>query len=115
MRAAFASYLTNQTYAQNLREITVLNDHLAIIIQKISSSKSKHKFLDELANDPTNFISRWFSSQKRDLEIISGETTRGVSDDTSGDEWRKGGQDGIWASDNVRESVSLMVSQRAKV
>ncbi|RKF54784.1 SWI/SNF and RSC complexes subunit ssr3 [Golovinomyces cichoracearum] len=115
LRAAFASYLTNQTYAQNLREITVLNDHLAIIIQKISSSKSKHKFLDELANDPTNFISRWFSSQKRDLEIISGETTRGVSDDTSGDEWRKGGQDGIWASDNVRESVSLMVSQRAKV
>ncbi|POS86221.1 hypothetical protein EPUL_000393 [Erysiphe pulchra] len=115
LKAAFARYLTNPTYAQNLRDITVMNDQLAIIVQKILNSKSKHTFLDALAKDPANFILKWLSSQKRDLDIISGEALRGVCDETTGDEWRKGGPDSIWTSNNVRESVNLMVSQRAKV
>lgn len=115
LKAAFARYLTNPTYTQNLHDITVMNDQLAIIVQKILNSKSKHNFLDALAKDPTSFILRWLSSQKRDLDIISGEAMRGVSDDTGGDEWRKGGPESVWTSNNVRESVSLMVNQRAKV
>ena len=55
------------------------------------------------------------SSQKRDLEVISGEATRGGGEDASGDEWRRGGKDGIWGSENVRESVSLIVGAKPKV
>jgi len=115
LKATLASYLTNPTYAQNLREIINLDNHLALLVQKIGNSKSKHTFFDALSKNPTNFISRWLSSQKRDLEVIAGEAMRGGGEDASGDEWRRGGKDGIWGSENVRESVNLLVGSRAKV
>jgi SWI/SNF-related matrix-associated actin-dependent regulator of chromatin subfamily D len=115
LRAALTSYIVNPTYAHNLREITSQNDHLALLVQKITNSKSKHTFFDALSKNPTEFIAKWLSSQKRDLEVISGEATRGGGEDASGDEWRRGGKESIWGSENVRESVNLLVGQRAKV
>ncbi|SZF06390.1 unnamed protein product [Blumeria hordei] len=114
LKTAFAAYLANPTYVQNLREIALLHDHLALLVQRIYNSKAKYGFLEALSQDPTQFIMRWLSSQKRDLEVISGVATRG-GQDASGDDWRKGGQDSIWTSNSVRESVNLMVSQRTKV
>ena len=113
IRDVLSSYLTNPEYAANLREIVNLNDHQALIIQKISNSKSKHMFFDSLSRSPTEFIAKWLSSQKRDLEIIAGEAMRGGGEDAKGDEWRRGGNSGIWGSENVRESVSLIVNQRS--
>jgi SWI/SNF-related matrix-associated actin-dependent regulator of chromatin subfamily D len=98
-----------------LREIATLNDHLALLVQKIGNSKAKHTFFDALSKNPTEFIARWLSSQKRDLEIIAGEAARGGGEDASGDEWRRGGKNSIWGSDNVKESVNLMVSTKTKV
>jgi SWI/SNF-related matrix-associated actin-dependent regulator of chromatin subfamily D len=115
LRAALTSYLTNPTYAHNLREIATLNDHLALLVQKVTNSKSKHTFFDSLSKNPTEFIAKWLSSQKRDLEVIAGEATRGGGEDASGDEWRRGGKNSIWGSENVRESVNLIVGQRPKV
>ena len=83
-------------------------------MQKISNSRSKHTFFDSLSKNPTEFISKWLSSQKRDIEVISGEATRGGGEDVTGDEFHRGGKDSIWASDNVRESVNLIVMQQAK-
>lgn len=114
LRAALSSYLTNPSYAHNLREIATLNEHLAVLVLKIGNSKSKHAFFDSLSKNPTEFIAKWLSSQKRDLEVISGEATRGGGEDASGDEWRKGGRDGIWGSDNVRQSVNLIVGSKSK-
>jgi SWI/SNF-related matrix-associated actin-dependent regulator of chromatin subfamily D len=111
LRAALTSYLSDPSYPQSLLEITSLNDRLALLVQKISNSKSKHTFFDSLSKNPTNFIGKWLSSQKRDLEVISGEATRGGGEDASGDEWRRGGKDGIWGSENVRESVNLIVGK----
>jgi SWI/SNF-related matrix-associated actin-dependent regulator of chromatin subfamily D len=115
LRTALTSYLTNPTYAHNLREIATLNDHLALLVQKVTNSKSKHTFFDSLSKNPTEFIAKWLSSQKRDLEVIAGEATRGGGEDASGDEWRRGGKNSIWGSENVRESVNLIVGQRPKV
>jgi SWI/SNF-related matrix-associated actin-dependent regulator of chromatin subfamily D len=115
LRAALSSYLTNPSYAHNLREISSLNDHLAVLVLKIGNSKSKHTFFDSLSKNPTEVIAKWLSSQKRDLEVIAGEATRGGGEDASGDEWRKGGRDGIWGSENVRESVNLIVGTKSKV
>ncbi|RDL37217.1 Uncharacterized protein BP5553_04650 [Venustampulla echinocandica] len=114
LRAALTAYLTNDSYAQNLRDISQLNDHVALLMQKVSNSKSKHQFFDALSKNPTEFIAKWLSSQKRDLEVISGEATRGGGEDASGDEWRRGGNSGIWGSDNVRESVNLLVGQKTR-
>jgi len=114
LRNALATYLSNPSYAQNLREISSLNDHLAVLVQKVSNSKSKHTFFDALSKNPTDFLTKWLSSQKRDLEVISGEATRGGGEDVSGDEFRKGGKDGIWGSENVRESVNLIVGTKTR-
>jgi SWI/SNF-related matrix-associated actin-dependent regulator of chromatin subfamily D len=114
LRSALASYLTNPSYAHSLREISSLNDHLALLVSKISESKSKHAFFDALSKNPTEFIAQWLSSQKRDLEVIAGEATRGGGEDASGDEWRRGGKNGIWGSDNVRESVNLIVGTKGR-
>lgn len=113
IRDAYLAYLTNPAYASSLKEIAELNDNLALLVQRISISKSKHTFFDTLAKNPTEFINRWLSSQKRDLEVISGAATRGGGEDASGDEWRRGGVDSIWGTSNVKESISLMVNKRA--
>lgn len=113
LKAALTSYLTNPKYAQDLLDVADLNEKVATLIQRISNSKSKHGFFDALSKNPTEFIARWLSSQKRDLDIVSGEAARGISEDVKGDEWRRGGKDGIWGSENVRESVNLMVSSKS--
>lgn len=79
-----------------------------------------------MAADPVAFLKRWISSQKRDLEVILGESSRpGVRlpaamreekapDDSGlslGDEWRKGGERGIWGGQNARESVGLFLAR----
>ena len=115
LKAALQAYLENPSYAASLREITNLNDRLAVLVQAISNSKSKHAFFDALSKNPTEFIVKWLSSQKRDLEIVAGEAMRGGGEDAKGEEWRKGGKDGIWGSVNVRESVNLIVGSKSRV
>jgi len=80
---------------------------------KIGNSKSKHTFFDAFSKNPTEFIGKWLSSQKRDLDIIAGEAIRG-GEDANGDEWRRGGENGIWGSDTVRESVNLIVGTKPR-
>jgi SWI/SNF-related matrix-associated actin-dependent regulator of chromatin subfamily D len=109
------SYLTNPTYAHDLKKITELNAQLGLLVQKIGNSKSKHAFFDQLSKNPTEFIARWLSSQKRDLEIIAGEGIRGGGEDVSADAWRRGGKNSIWATDHVIESVNLIVNPRNKL
>lgn len=110
-----------------LEEISKIDTHLALVIQAIAQSKGKHTFFTSMAADPVNFLKRWISSQKRDLEVILGEATRpGVrlpgylrdanapADDNGmslGDEWRKGGKDGVWGTQTARESVGLFLAR----
>ena len=112
--SALTSYNDDPSYAHALREIANLNEQLALLVQKISYSKSKHSFFDALSKNPTEFIAKWLSSQKRDLEVIAGEATRGGGEDASGDEWRRGGKDSVWGTENVRESVNLMVGTKSR-
>jgi SWI/SNF-related matrix-associated actin-dependent regulator of chromatin subfamily D len=50
------------------------------------------------------------SSQRRDLEVLMGEAARGGGEDASGEEWRRGGPTSVWGTENVRESVNLLLS-----
>ncbi|KAI9056085.1 hypothetical protein LZ554_001014 [Drepanopeziza brunnea f. sp. 'monogermtubi'] len=114
LKSAYENYLKNPEYASSLREIAAHDAHLAILVQSIMNSKSKHQFLDALSKNPTEFIAKWLSSQKRDLEVLAGEAPRGGGEDASGDEWRKGGSEGIWGSEIVKQSVSSMIGTRTK-
>jgi SWI/SNF-related matrix-associated actin-dependent regulator of chromatin subfamily D len=108
------AFNANPAFPATLREISTLNDQLATLVQAIGHSKAKHLFLTGFSKDPCNFAMKWMSSQKRDLEIVMGEATRGGGEDAMGEEFRKGGKTGIWGSEHVRESVNLMLSSRAR-
>lgn len=114
LKGAYESYLKNPTYATSLREMAAHDAHLAVLVQCIMNSKSKHQFFDALSRNPTDFIAKWLSSQKRDLEVLAGEAPRGGGEDASGEEWRKGGADGVWGSEIVKQGVSSMIGARTK-
>ncbi|KAJ2968290.1 hypothetical protein NUW58_g10253 [Xylaria curta] len=111
LRERMSTFLNNAGYASMLKEVASLDEQLAIIIQAVHVSKAKHDFLSSLSEDPATFVRNWLSSQKRDLEVILGEAMRGGGEDASGDEWRKGGKDSIWATINARESVNALLSR----
>lgn len=96
-------------HPQTLRQISAYDDNLATLMQALTHSKAKHAFLSELSRDPVGFMQRWIKSQKRDLEVISGEVSK--AEESMGEEWRRGGKDGVWGTQNVRESVGLMVQK----
>lgn len=112
VQARLAQFLQDPQYLSMLTQARGLDDQLAIMIQAIADSKAKHSFFKSLSRDPANFVKAWLSSQKRDLEVIMGEAPRGGGEDASGDEWRRGGKDSVWATQNARESVQYMFTRR---
>ncbi|WXC66756.1 hypothetical protein SNK03_012536 [Fusarium graminearum] len=112
LRDSLLPLLNNPQYIAMLKEVTGLDDQLARVVQAIAVSKAKHSFFESLSKDPANFIKHWLSSQKRDLEVIMGEAPRGGGEHASGDEWRRGGKDSVWATENARESVNVLLSKQ---
>lgn len=111
-RAALLSLINNPQYATMLKEVTGLDEQLARLVQAIAVSKAKQSFFTSLSQDPATFVRNWLSSQKRDLEIIMGEASRGGGDNATGDEWRQGGKASVWATENARESVNVLLSKQ---
>ncbi|KJR85433.1 uncharacterized protein SPSK_08882 [Sporothrix schenckii 1099-18] len=113
LRAQLRPFVQNPQYIGLLRDVGVLDEQLAVLVQAISMSKSKHEFLSGLARDPARFVRQWLSSQKRDLDMIMGESVRGgAGSDLAGEAWRRGGKGSVWASQNARESVNLHLAKQ---
>lgn len=101
-----------------LTQIEALDHQTALTINALQASKAKHDFFEAMAKDPVNFTKRWISSQRRDMEVILGESSRGVGggpEEGLGEEWRRGGADGVWGSEQARESVSLHLARTLKM
>ncbi|UKZ73442.1 hypothetical protein TrVFT333_001089 [Trichoderma virens FT-333] len=111
IKANLRPLLNNPQYAATLKQITGLDEQLARLVQAISMSKAKHSFFSSLSEDPANFVKSWLSSQKRDLEIIMGEAASDA-ENVAGDEWRRGGNNSVWNSQNARESVNVLLSRQ---
>ncbi|PNY23660.1 SWI/SNF and RSC complexes subunit ssr3 [Tolypocladium capitatum] len=112
LRAELQPLINNTQYATMLKDVTGLDEQLARLVQAIAVSKAKHSFFTSLSESPATFVRNWLSSQKRDLEIIMGEASRGGGEAAYGDEWRKGGASGVWATQNARESVNVLLSKQ---
>nr|POE63043.1 swi/snf and rsc complexes subunit ssr3 [Quercus suber] len=102
---------TSKRHIQDLQQIVQTDEDLALLVQKLHHTNAKRKFHENLAKDPANFVRRWVSSQKRDLEVVLAEATRGGSEDAGGDEWRRGGETGVWGSQLAQESVGLWLAR----
>jgi hypothetical protein len=112
LRATLLPMINNPNYAAMLKEVTGLDEQLSRLVQAVAVSKAKHSFFTSLSQDPTNFVRNWLSSQRRDLEVIMGDATRGAGENAAGDEWRRGGKDSVWATQNARESVNVLLSKQ---
>lgn len=112
---ALAPLLDKVVHPENkgmLEQIRAIDDQIVLLMSGIRQSKAKHAFFTSMAKDPAAFVKRWLSSQKRDLEVIMGEATRGGGEDASGGEWQRGGPDGVWASEVAKESVALWLARQ---
>jgi SWI/SNF-related matrix-associated actin-dependent regulator of chromatin subfamily D len=112
MRAKLRTWLHNPAHAAMLKEIAQYDEQLGVLVQAIGASKAKHAFFTALSHDPANFVKSWLSSQTRDLAVIMGEAPRGGGEDATGDEWRRGGSESIWTTQNARESVNVLLSKQ---
>jgi SWI/SNF-related matrix-associated actin-dependent regulator of chromatin subfamily D len=111
LQARMLAMTQNPEYPATLRQISQLDDQLAIITQALSHSKAKHSFYKSMQSDPVNFVKRWMSSQKRDLEVILGEATRGGGEDGGAPEFQRGGSDGVWGTQVVKEAVRYKLAK----
>ncbi|OAA46252.1 SWIB/MDM2 domain protein [Metarhizium rileyi] len=112
LRSTLQPLINNSQYASMLKDVTVLDEQLARLIQAIAVSKAKHSFFLSLSEDPATFVKSWLSSQRRDLEVILGDAAKGGGDDLAADEWRRGGASSVWATQNARESVNVLLSRQ---
>ncbi|KAK2603935.1 SWI/SNF and RSC complex subunit Ssr3 [Conoideocrella luteorostrata] len=111
LRSTLQPLVNKGDYAAMLKDVTLLDEQLARLIQAMAVSKAKHSFFTSLSQDPADFVKSWLSSQKRDLEVILGDTARGGEDALTADEWRQGGAHSVWATQNARESVNVLLSR----
>lgn len=111
LRAKMLSLTQNPQYTAGMRQIASMDDQVALIVQALTHSRAKHAFYTALGKDPANFVRRWLNSQRRDLETILGEATRGGGEDGSGPEFRRCGEAGAWDSTVAREAVRYMLAK----
>ncbi|KAF1969511.1 hypothetical protein BU23DRAFT_557538 [Bimuria novae-zelandiae CBS 107.79] len=107
------SILRSKQSAETLKQIQSIDEQIVLLVSAIGRSKAKHAFFTSMATDPVAFVKRWFSSQKRDLEVIMGDAARGGGEDASGEEWRRGGADSVWGTETARESVALWLARQS--
>ncbi|KAF5864016.1 SWI/SNF complex component snf12 [Aspergillus alliaceus] len=111
LRTKMLALTQNPQYTAGLRQISTLDDQVALIVQALTHSRAKHSFYTALSKDPATFVRRWVNSQRRDLETILGEATRGGGEDGTGPEFRRGGADGAWDTPVAREAVRYMLAK----
>lgn len=111
LRAKMMALTQNPQYTAGMRQITALDDQVALIIQALTHSRAKHSFYTALSNDPVTFVRRWVSSQRRDLETILGEGQRGGGEDGNGSEFRRGGEDSAWDTPVAREAIRYLLAK----
>lgn len=108
IRQKMQAVMQSPSYISMLREISAIDDNIAVLVQAINHSKAKHDFWRSFSEDPAEFLKRWVSSQKRDLDTLSGETPGRMVEE---DDVRKAAQ---W-KDRVSESVYLMLAKPGPV
>lgn len=65
LRTKMLALTQNPHYASGLRQIALLDDQLALIIQALTHSRARHAFFTALSKDPATFLRRWINSQRR--------------------------------------------------
>jgi len=103
-RAKMAALLNSITKNQ---EITVIDDEISTILQKLNSSKVKRDFLTQFSSNPAEFIKRWIASQSKDLSVIMGDHGLGTKDQRRSEFFREN-----WLQESVFHYLSALDARR---
>ncbi|TFK47128.1 SWI/SNF complex protein [Heliocybe sulcata] len=71
LKARMNNVVVNMT-SESSREVTKLDEEIALHVQSLHNSHIKRTFLRSFANNPAEFIQTWLASQSRDLESVLG-------------------------------------------
>jgi len=104
IRQKMSAIIHSPAYTQMLREITTIDEHIALLVQAINHSKAKRDFYKAMSEDPANFIKRWVSSQKRDFDTVCGEAAAGMVEDEEK-------RNAMW-KERVMEHAYLLLDKR---
>ena len=111
LESTFRSFdSTSRSRLADLQNLSRLDTDLALLVQKIQNTNAKRKFYENLAKDPVAFVKRWKGSQRMDLEVVLAEERNSGE----GEEWRRGGKEGVWGGRQARESVGLWSARMGK-
>ncbi|KAF8541210.1 hypothetical protein BDD12DRAFT_732611 [Trichophaea hybrida] len=105
IRHKMSAIIHSPTYATTLREIQSIDDHIAVLVQAINHSKAKRVFWRAMAEDPAEFVKRWVSSQKRDLDTLCGEAPGRMVEE---EDVKRAS---LW-KDKIGESVYLLLAKQ---
>lgn len=94
--------ITKQWF-DNQEDIFKLDEHIALIIQQLNNTRLKREFFKQFAANPSDFLSKWNSSQARDLKLLSGD--RGFNEE----EVRKSS---FYTDEFMGESAHLLLARR---
>ena len=97
---------------QDLKDMIAIKERVVRLLQAIRECVARHEFYTSYTKDPVRFLEKYLSSQKRDMEIILGDSRVGNGREWMGAEFRRGGSSAVWESEAVREAAGLMVAQR---
>lgn len=86
--------------------IKALDREQSRCIQALHRSKARWDFFKAMEKDPVGFTRRWVASQKRDLEVIMGETGRSTA--VEQEAFAE-----VWESDVVKEAVRYFMNKPA--
>ncbi|KAI9893011.1 MAG: SWI/SNF complex component snf12 [Vezdaea aestivalis] len=112
LRAMMNAALHNATSTEYLQKIQECDDYIAGQVQLIKDTMKKWHFHTSFAEDPVPFLRKWHASQARDLAIILGESGRGVEEAGIADEWRRGGDEGPWGTQEAKEAVAHFLARQ---
>ncbi|PVH98859.1 hypothetical protein DM02DRAFT_26329 [Periconia macrospinosa] len=107
------SILRSKHSTETLQHIHNIDQQLVLLVGALGKSKAKHAFFTSMSKDPVAFLKRWLSSQKRDLEVLLGDATRGGAEDGSAPEFRHGGENRVWGTEVAKESVNLWLARQS--
>ncbi|ANB12389.1 Snf12p [Sugiyamaella lignohabitans] len=64
---------TLETWYNDQPQILDIDNHIALAVQALNTSRLKRDFFSQLAQEPSEFIKKWIASQARDLKIITSD------------------------------------------
>lgn len=114
LKKRYKRFLTNPEHVKAWKLIKEKDAEICILIQALKMSKARWDFFSNIAKDPAGYLTKWLSSQTRDLEVLLGDAQRGGAEDGQSEEFRRGGDDSVWKTESVAQACRMYLASEKR-